>query len=136
MAIRVDREIFDAVGAGSTSGGLRVYEDGTRQAPWQPRPFMSKTEYIVTEGMRLMSVPADVIRQQRPPPPPGGPLPPMFGYDHTPLTIDDVLDTDRWTPQIRSWTSGVVRQPRRVDNVEDMWSGTLRGFNASPNLAG
>jgi hypothetical protein len=136
MAVRVDREIFDAVGAGSTSGGLRFYEDGTRQAPWQPRPFMSKTEFIVTEAMRLMSVPADVIRRQMPPQPPLGLFPPTEGYDHTPLTIEDVLDTNRWAPQLRSWTSGVVRYPRRVDNVEDMWSGTLRGFNASPNIAG
>ena len=52
------------------------------------------------------------------------------------LTIDDVLDTDRWSPQIRSWVSGTPRQPRRVDTMEDMWSGTLRGFNASPNMAG
>jgi hypothetical protein len=136
MAIRVDREIFDAVGAGSTAGGLQVYEDGTRQAPWQPRPFMSKTEYIVSNAMRLMAVPAEVIRQQVPPPPAGGLFPEQFGYDHTPLTIEEVLDTDRWKPQIRSWMSGVVRQPRHGDQVEDMWSGTLRGFNASPNMAG
>ena len=137
MAIRVDREIFDAVGAGSTAGGLRFYDDGTRQAPWQPRPFTSKTEYIVSEGMRLMSVPADVIRQQLPPQPPLGLMPPQDGYGPAmALTIEDVLDTDRWTPQIRSWASGTVRKPRRVDYVEDMWSGTLRGFNASPNRAG
>ena len=97
---------------------------------------MSKTEFIVSNAMRLMSVPADVIRQQVPPPAPGGLFPEQFGYDHTPLTIDDVLDTDRWSPQIRSWMSGTVRKPRRVDNVEDMWSGTLRGFNATPNIAG
>ena len=136
MAIRVDREIFDAVGAGSSAGGLRFYDDGTRQPPWQPRPFMSKSEYIVSNAMRLMAVPADVIRQQIPPPPAGGLFPEQFGYDPTELTIDDVLDTDRWTPQIRSWISGTVRKPRRVDFVEDAWSGTLRGFNASPNIAG
>ena len=136
MVVRVDREIFDAAGAGSTSGGLRFYEDGTRQAPWQPRPFMSKTEFIVTEAMRLMAVPADVIRQQIPPQPPLGLFPPTMGYSDIPLTIEDVLDTNRWSPQLRSWTSGTVRYPRRVDNVEDMWSGTLRGFNASPNIAG
>lgn len=136
MAIRVDREIFDAVGAGSTAGGLRFYEDGTRQAPWQPRPFMSKTEFIVSNAMRLMAVPADVIRQQVPPQPAGGLFPEQFGYEHPPLTIEDVLDTDRWSPQVRSWMSGTVRKPRRVDYVEDMWSGTLRGFNASPNIAG
>lgn len=135
MAIRVDREIFDAVGAGSTASGLRFYDDGTRQAPWQPRPFMSKAEYVVTEAMRLMAVPADVIRQQVPPVPQQL-FPPTEGYDTTPLTIDDVLNTDRWTPTIRSWVSGVVRQPRLQDYQQDMWSGTLRGFNASPNIAG
>lgn len=118
------------------SGGLRSYEDGTRQPPWQPRPFMSKTEYIVSNAMRLMAVPADVIRQQLPPQAPGGLFPEQFGYDPTELTIDDVLDTDRWKPQIRSWISGTVRKPRRTDFQEDMWSGTLRGFNASPNIAG
>lgn len=131
----MDREIFDAVGEGVEMGGLRFYEDGTRQAPWQPRPFMSKTEYIVSEAMRLMAVPADVIRQQVPLLTP--PFPPQTGYGpQVQLTIGDVLDTDRWTPQVRSWVSGTVRKPRQVDYVEDMWSGTLRGFNASPNLAG
>jgi hypothetical protein len=134
--MRVDREIFDAVGAGSESGGLRFYDDGTRQAPWQPRPFMSKTEYIVSNAMRLMAVPADVIRQQVPPTPQQM-FPATEGYGpNVQLTIDDVLNTNRWTPQIRSWTSGTVRQPRMVDYQQDMWSGTLRGFNASPNMAG
>ena len=136
MAIRVDREIFDAVGAGSAeAGGLRFYDDGTRQAPWQPRPFMSKSEFIVTEAMRLMAVPADLIRQQVPPVPQQL-FPEQFGYNDVPLTIDDVLDTDRWTPTIRSWVSGTPRAPRRQDYQQDMWSGTLRGFNASPNIAG
>jgi len=136
VVVRVDREIFDAVGAGAELGGLRFYEDGTRQAPWQPRPFMSKTEYIVSNAMRLMSVPAEVIRQQVPPTM-IDPFPPQLGYGpQMALTIEDVLDTQRWTPQIRSWVSGTVRKPRRVDYEEDMWSGTLRGFNASPNIAG
>ena len=77
-----------------------------------------------------MAVPAEVIRQQVPPVPQQL-FPPIEGYDHTPLTIFDVLETDRWTPQIRSWVSGVTRKPRRVDNIEDQWSGTLRGFNSS-----
>lgn len=135
MAIRVDREIFDAVGAGSTAGGSRVYEDGVPSEPWQPRPFTTKTEYIVSEAMRLMAVPADVIRQTRPPFI-SIPFPEQFGYDTTPLTVAEVLDVDRWAPKVRSWVSGGPSAPRRVDQVEDMWSGTLRGFNASPNIAG
>lgn len=98
---------------------------------------MSKAEYIVSEAMRLMSVPADVIRQQVPPQAPLGLFPPIEGYGpEVQLTIEDVLNTDRWAPQRRSWVSGTVRQPRMIDYQEDMWSGTLRGFNSSPNFAG
>ena len=136
MVVRVDREIFDAVGVGSTAGSVgTIYDDGTRTPPWQPRPFTTRNEYTVTEATRLMAVPADVIRQQRSP----YPLmlfPPTEGYDDTPLTIEEVLQTDRWQPRVRSWVSGTPRIPRRVDQIEDQWSGTLRGFNASPNIAG
>jgi len=134
MAIRVDREVFDPA-SGHSPGGVQIYDDGTRQNPWQPRPFTTKTEYQVSEALRLMSVPADVIRQTRPVVPQQL-FPAVEGYDHTALTIDDVLDTNRWEPQFRSWVSGVARKPRRVDQIEDQWSGTLRGFNASPNMAG
>ena len=134
MAIRVDREVFDPA-SGHSPGGVQIEDDGTRQNPWQPRPFTTKNEYQVSEALRLMSVPADVIRQMVPVVPQML-FPPTEGYDHTPLTIDDVLDTNRWEPQIRSWVSGITRQPRRVDQIEDQWSGTLRGFNASPNMAG
>ena len=85
--------------------------------------------------MRLMSIPAEVIRQTIPMQPQQL-FPDQFGYDRTALTIGDVLNTDRWSPQIRSWVSGIPRIPRRVDHIEDAWSGTLRGFNASPNMAG
>ena len=134
MAIRVDREVFDPA-SGHSPGGVQVYDDGTRQNPWQPRPFTTKTEYQTSEALRLMAVPAEEIRQIRPMQPQML-FPPTEGYDNTALTIEDVLDTDRWSPQIRSWVSGVARQPRRVDNIEDQWSGTLRGFSASPNVAG
>jgi hypothetical protein len=136
VVVRVDREIFDPVGVGSTAGSVGQFaDDGTRMAPWQPRPFTTKTEYIVSEAMRLMAVPADVIRNTRPPFI-NELFPPMFGYDQTPLTISDVLDTDRWSPQIRSWVSGTPRVPRRQDYQQDMWSGTLRNFQSSPNIAG
>jgi hypothetical protein len=85
--------------------------------------------------MRLMGIPADAIRQIRPPMI-NELFPPTFGYDTTPLTIDQVLDVDRWAPKIRSWVSGGPSAPRQVDQVEDQWSGTLRGFSASPNMAG
>jgi hypothetical protein len=136
VVVRVDREIFDPVGVGSTAGSVgTVGEDGSRMNPWQPRPFTTKNEYLVSEAMRLMSVPADVIRQTRPPFI-VQPFPQQFGYDSTPLTIEQVLQTDRWAPQIRSWVSGTPRMARRVDQVEDQWSGTLRNFSSSPNPAG
>ena len=134
MVVRVDRMVFDPA-SGHQPGGVQIEEDGTRPPPWQPRPFTTKTEYQVSEALRLMSIPADVIRQQVPPVPLQL-FPPVVGYERDPLTIEDVLDTDRWQPRVRSWISGTPRVPRRVDAMEDMWSGTLRGFNASPNMAG
>ena len=135
MAVIVSREVFDPVGAGSTAGGGEIQENAPQINPWQPRPFTTKTEYIVSEAMRLMQVPADQIRQIRPPFI-SIPFPEQFGYDQTPLTIGDVLETDRWTPQVRSWVSGTPRQARKADQIEDQWSSTLRGFSASPNQGG
>jgi hypothetical protein len=135
VAVTVSREIFDPVGAGSTAGGSVLQENAPQVNPWQPRPFTTKNEYIVSEALRLMAVPADVIRQTRPPFI-SELFPPQVGYDQTPLTIEEVLQTDRWAPQVRSWVSGTPRQIRRNDQVEDMWSGTLRGFSASPNQGG
>jgi hypothetical protein len=137
MVVRVDREIFDPVGVGSTSGSVgMVYEDAVRPNPWEPRPFTTKSEYIVSEALRLMEVPAEVIRNLRPPVPIEL-FPPQLGYGpDQQLTISDVLQTDRWTPTIRSWTSGTPRVPRRVDTEQDMWSGTLRNFQSSPNMMG
>lgn len=137
MAVRVDREVFDPTAVASgLSSGAQVYEDGVRQNPWQPRPFATKNEFVVSEALRLMAIPAEEIRMIRPVVPQQL-FPQTEGLtDHTALTIDDVLDTNRWEPQYRSWFSGIPRQPRRVDTIEDMWSGTLRGFTSSPNPAG
>lgn len=135
MAVIVAREVFDPVGAGSTAGGAQIIENAPQVNPWQPRPFTTKNEYIVSEAMRLMTVPASEIRKIRPPMI-SEPFPPIFGYDQTPLTIGEVLTTDRWRPTIRSWVSGTPRVVRRVDQVEDQWSGTLRSFQSSPNIAG
>ena len=135
MVIRVDREIFDPVGVGSTAGGNSHYEDGTQELPWQPRPFPTRNDFLASHALELMATPADLIRQQRPPMI-NELFPPEFGYDQTPLTINDVLDTDRWAPQIRSWISGTPRQIRRADWQEDMWSGTERNVSTSVNPAG
>jgi hypothetical protein len=134
MAFRVDRVVFDPA-SGAQPGGVQIYQQPSMPMPWQPRPFTTKTEYQVSEAMRLMTVPAEVIRNQIPPVP-YQLFPPVVGYDDTPLTIQDVLQTDRWSPQRRSWVSGTPRYPRQVDQIEDQWSGTLRGFNSSPNIAG
>ena len=67
MAVIVSRDIFDPVGAGSTAGGGEIQENAPQVNPWQPRPFTTKTEYIVSEAMRLMQVPAEQIRMVRPP---------------------------------------------------------------------
>jgi hypothetical protein len=138
MAVRVDRDVFDPLAVGTPASGVRFVDDGTRSPPWQPRPYTTKEEYIVSQAMRLMAVPADEIRAIRPSFTIGQELfPEQFGYDTTPLTIEEVLQTDRWAPKIRSWVSGGPSTPRRLDiQTEDAWSGTLRGFSASPNMAG
>lgn len=130
MGVRVDIAGLTALdpiaGASAGAGGLPVTDDGERQAPWQPRPFQSRTEYNVSESMALMAVPADTIREIRPPFPLGH-TPEIEGYDRTALTISEVLDTERWSPQQRSWMSGAVK-PRKADAQEDNWSGTPRNF--------
>ena len=133
MVVRVDQQgLMDAAaGASAQAGGASFSDDGTRTPPWQPRPFQSRTEYIVSEAMRLMSIPAEQIRQIRPPML-IDPFPPIMGYDDTPLTIGEVLDTDRWAPTQRSWMSGSVK-PRHSDSQEDMYSGTARSFGGSQN---
>ena len=133
--IRVDREVFDPIGVGSTAGGSRVFEDGIRTPVWADRPGQSREAYIVSEALRIMAVPADTIRQTRPPVPQQL-FPETTGYDHTPLTISDILDTNRWSPKIRSWTSGTQSQPRKSDIQQEMWESTSRniGMTANPML--
>lgn len=135
MVVRVDREVFDPVGAGSTASGLRVFDDGSRTPPWIDRPGQSKEQYIVSEALRLMSIPRDQIRAQVPPVP-YVLDPPIFGYDTTPLGIEDILDTNRWEPTRRSWTSGIVGKPRHSDVDNDLFSGTSRNINSSLSPGG
>lgn len=135
MAIRVAREDFlDPIAVGSTASGGIVYDDGTRSGPWMDRPWKGREDYAVSEAMRQMVIPADVIRATRPPVPQTL-FPPVFGYDRTPVTIAEVLDTDRWAPNIRSWVAGTVR-PKRADLEEQFWSGTLRSVSPSSNPMG
>lgn len=121
---REDWQTLDPIGAASTAGGAPVYHDGTTTPPWMSRPGQSKEQYIVSEAMRLMVVPADQIRRIRPPS--EHPEMPTEGYIREPLTIEEVLDTDRWAPQRRSWISGTPTRPRKSDVQQEMFSSTAR----------
>lgn len=138
MAYRIAREDWqsmDPVAGSSTAGGPNIYDDGTRQVPWYPRPGQSKEQYIVSEAMRLMTVPSDKIRKMKPPVP-YQVFPKTEGYIREPLTIEEILNTDRWAPQRRSWISGVPLKPRKAEVQENMFSGTARniGMTANPML--
>lgn len=134
MAYRIAREdwqAMDPIGVSSTAGGPNMYDDGVRTVPWYPRPGQSKEQYIVSEAMRLMVVPVDQIRAIRPPT--EHPEMPTEGYIREPLTIEEVLDTDRWAPQRRSWISGTPTKPRKSDVQQDMFSGSVRNISSTQN---
>ncbi|MGA7535540.1 MAG: hypothetical protein WBW27_27050, partial [Pseudolabrys sp.] len=111
----------------------QLYDDGTRSEPWLDRPWKDKREIAASETLRLMAIPASEIEQIRPPVPlmlfPPGEL----GFVNEPLTIEEVLDTGRWDPQIRSWLSPTVMPRTRQDFQDDAWSGTQRGVSQSVN---
>jgi hypothetical protein len=131
---REDWQSLDPIASGSTAGGPNVYDDGVRTVPWYPRPGQSKEQYIVSEAMRLMTVPSDQIRKIRPVT--ERPPMPTDGYVREPLTIEEILNVNRWAPQVRSWISGVPLKPRKSDVQENMFSGTARniGMTANPAL--
>lgn len=95
-----------------------------------PPPGSLHAEYLASEALRIADIPADVILMQVRPPVPQQMLPPRFGYPTNALTIDDVLDINRWQPKFRQFTSGlgaIVRTPPdRNEFVEDVWSGSSR----------
>ena len=134
MPYRVDRQgLLEAAAVSSAgAGGVAIEQTSEQQYPWQPRPFQSRAEYTVTESMRLMAIPAEQIRKVRPPML-IDPFPPVYGYDTTPLTIGEVLDTERWSPTQRAFMSGSVK-PRHADAQEDMWSGTPRNIGGSSQM--
>lgn len=135
MAIRVDRGAYgnDPTSVGVTSSGARIFDDSTTMAPWLDRPWASRKVIAASETMRLMSIPSEQIAQIRPPVPyvlfPDQEL----GFVNEPLTIEDVLTTERWTPQIRSWLSPTVRPRTRADFQDSAWAGTERGASMSVN---
>lgn len=138
MVMRVDKAgiqgLMDGVGIGSTGTGVPIVDDGTRNAPWEDKPWQSKGESIINEQIRLMQIPADEIRKTRPPVPQYL-FPPDQGYDTTPLTIGEVLDTDRWSPNIRSWVSPDVRPVRR-SATPDSGDGSDRNVGMSSSAFG
>lgn len=89
------------------------------------RPGQLREEYAVDSVLKLATVPAEIIAQQRPDIPQMH-NPPRYGYRRTPVTIVDVLSTDRWAPTRRSWVSGAAGLGNpRVDEVPGM-EGTPR----------
>lgn len=136
MAIRVEQGDHDAlresIAAGSTSSGALVFDDGETTPPWIDRPWAGREAFITSESLRLAMVPAEEIRKIRPIVPQTL-FPQIKGYDRTPLTIDEALSTDRWTPTVRSWISGPSRQVRRADMQEDLWSGSMRNVSSTSN---
>jgi hypothetical protein len=90
------------------------------------KPGQLRQEYLVDAMLREASIPAQEILQRRAP----VPMvlnPPRLGYRRTPLTIQDVLATDRWAPKAKSWFSGAPAMP----NVETPVEGTAGLRNAS-----
>jgi hypothetical protein len=136
VAVRVEQGDHDAlresIAAGSTSSGVLVYDDGETMPPWIDRPWAGREQFITSEAMRLAAVPADEIRKIRPVVPQQL-FPQTKGYDRTPLTIEETLSADRWSPTVRSWISGPSRQVRRADMQEDLWSGTMRNVSSTSN---
>ncbi len=137
MAIRVDQhnfgQILDPGSVGQRSSGALVYDDGARSEPWLDRPWKDKREIAASETLRLMAIPAEQIAQIRPPVPYALFPDQELGFVNQPLTIEDVLDTGRWSPQIRSWLSPTVMPRTRADFQDQAWSGTARGVSMSVN---
>lgn len=138
MAIRVDRpgltQLLDGVGIGATGSGVPVYDDGITDS-MADRPWAGKESYISSEAMRMARVPASEIMKIRPPVPQYL-FPPNQRFDREALTIEEVLDTDRWTPQIRSWTSPDLTPNVRSDDHTDGGSGNMRNVSSSVNPMG
>lgn len=82
-----------------------THANASLQRSMYPPPFQLQSEYATDEVINAATLPVDVIRQ-RAPQVPQMVFPPKYGYVRVPLTITDVLATDRWAPTYRSWTSG------------------------------
>lgn len=136
MAIRVDREglgTYDTGAVGVRSSGANLYDDGTRPDPWVERPWADKQEIAASQTLQLMAIPGEQLAQIRPPVPYVLFPEEQLGFVNQPLTIDQVLDTDRWSPMRRSWLSPTIRPYTRADYQAETWSGTARGVSNTVN---
>ena len=79
------------------------------------RPTQERHEFVADDILRLAQVPAAEIMGIRSPVP-RELFPSRYGYDQTPFTIHDVIDTDAFAPKFRSWTSGPDGVRRRNDD--------------------
>lgn len=132
MTIRVDRDgyrqFLNAVGIGVTGGGIPVYDDGGRPVPWEEKPWGSGRDRMVSDTLRLMAIPSEELAAIRPPVPQYL-FPPEIDWDRTPLTIEGVLDTDRWAPKQRSWVSPTLQPTTRAQYEDSTWSGSARNVS-------
>jgi hypothetical protein len=125
---------MDPMSVSTRSSGALVVDDGTRPEPWIPRPWSSQAEFAASATMQLMSIPGEELAKIRPPVPYVLFPEQELGFVRQPLTIEEVLDTDRWEPQQRSWLSPTIRPPqRRADWQAETWGGTERGGMTSVN---
>jgi hypothetical protein len=136
MTIRVDREglgTYDMGAVGVRSSGANLYDDGTRPDPWVERPWADKQEIAASQTLQLMSIPGSELAKIKPPVPYVLFPEQELGFVNQPLTIDQILDTDRWSPMRKSWLSPTIRPYTRADYQENTWSGTARGVSNSVN---
>lgn len=118
-------------------GGRIAGRDATRGVPpaWYNKPGQLRQEYLVSAALRIASVPAERVAAIRPPVPVNL-MPPRFGYTHEAVTIEDVLDTNRWQPTFRAWTSGGGQMLQRSTYQDDAWSGGTRNSMPAMNPLG
>lgn len=125
-------QYLDAMSGANPLGSAEVYDDGERNLmPWEDRPGYGQNDLVASEALRWMAAPREQLAAT-PPPVPQMLFPPRFGYSHEPATIEDIVNTDRWAPQRRSWVAPTVTTLRRGFE-EQMWSGTERNISGSVN---
>ena len=93
------------------------------------KPGQLRQEYLVDAALQEASIPAAEIMKRRGPVPQQL-FPPKYGYRQLPLTIQDVLATDRWAPKSKSWFSGAPAMPVEVpvDGSAGLRNVTPQGF--------